>query len=135
LRRKLWEQSGLGAHNDHPKNAADLAIDSCFGSAYHRKEDILHTRNNWLCYDFKERKIAPTHDTIRAYGYGPGDSHLKSWLVETSADGGSWREVDREANNEQLNGSGSTGTSAVARGGECRFIRLVNMGSSHIGTD
>jgi hypothetical protein len=48
---------------------------------------------------------------------------------------GGWREVDREANNEQLNGSRSTGTFAVTPGGECRFIRLVNIGSSHIGTD
>jgi hypothetical protein len=54
-----------GAWNDDPKyaakNAVDLETDSRFGSAYRKKtEDIPHTRNNWLCYDFKERRIVPT---------------------------------------------------------------------------
>jgi hypothetical protein len=31
-------------------------------------------------------------------------SHLKSWLVETSANGKDWREVAREENNKQLKG-------------------------------
>jgi hypothetical protein len=88
------------------KNAADLESDSIFRSAYRpKKEDIRHTRNNWICYDFKERRIVPTHYTIRTNGdYGTGYSHLKSWLVETSADGKNWREVAREENNTQLNG-------------------------------
>jgi hypothetical protein len=117
------------------KNAADLETGSCFYSAYrHRLEDILHTRNNWICYDFKERRIVPTHYTIRTYWNGPGSGHLKSWLVETSADGESWREVAHEENNGQLNGSRFTGTFAVADG-ECRFIRLVNIGRNHYGND
>jgi hypothetical protein len=31
--------------------------------------------------------------------------HLKSGLVEMSADGMSWREIARKENNQQLNGS------------------------------
>jgi hypothetical protein len=73
----------------------------------------------------------PTHYTIRTFEDDPGSGYLKSWLVETSADGQNWREVAREENNEQLNGSRFTGTFAVARGGECRFIRLVNIGKNH----
>jgi cell division protein FtsB len=80
-------------------NAADLKIDSCFYSAYHLGS-IPHTRNNWLCYDFKERRIVPTHYTIRTCSSGAGGCHLKSWLVDTSADGETWREVAREENNE-----------------------------------
>jgi hypothetical protein len=45
---------------------------------------------------------------------GSGTCHLKSWLVETSADGKSWREVAREENNERLNGKSFTGIFAVA---------------------
>jgi hypothetical protein len=99
------------------------------------EEDIPHTRNNWICYDFKERKIVPTHYTIRTHGNGPGGAHLKSWLVETSADGENWREVARGENNEQLNGDRFTATFAVADGGKCRFIRLVNIGRNHCGND
>jgi hypothetical protein len=100
-----------------------------------KEEDIPHTRNNWVCYDLKERRIVPTHYAIRTNGYGTGHWHLKSWLVETSADGRSWREVAREEDNEQLNGCRFASTFAVARCGECRFIRLVNVGRSHYGND
>jgi hypothetical protein len=91
--------------------------------------------NNWVCYDFKKRRIVPTHYMIRTNDWGPGFGHLKSWLVEVSADGKSWREVAREEDNEQLNGKLFTGTFAVAGGGECRFIRLVNIGRNHRGND
>jgi hypothetical protein len=65
----------------------------------------------------------------------PGRSHLKSWLVEASADGESRREVSREEDNEQLKGSRFTGTFAVAGSGACRFIRLVNIGRNHFWDD
>jgi hypothetical protein len=129
-----------GAWNNAPncaaKNAVDLEADSLFQSAYRtREEDIPHRKNNWLCYDFKERRIAPTHYTIRSYWGVPGDWHLKSWIVETSADGESWREVAHEENNERLNGSRFTGTFTAAGGGACRLIRLVNIGKNHQGSD
>jgi hypothetical protein len=85
-----------GAYGNDPrysgKNAADLETNSCFVSAYReQKEDIPHTRNNWICYDFKERRIVPTHYTIRKHYRDPGNDHLRSWLVEMSADGKKWR--------------------------------------------
>jgi hypothetical protein len=129
-----------GAFYNNPyyaaKNAADLETDSRFISACRTKEeDIPHTRNNWICYNFKERGIVPTHYAIRTWDSHPGDAHLKSWLVETSADGESWREVAREENNEQLNGRHFTATFPVAGAEECRFIRLVNIGRNHQGND
>jgi hypothetical protein len=80
----------LGAFHDYRSRAAkdvvDLEAGSSFSSAY-RVADIPHTMNNWVCCDFKERRILPTHYTIHTYGSGPGGAHLKSWLVETSVDG------------------------------------------------
>jgi hypothetical protein len=116
------------------KNATEMETNSHFESAY-RVGNILHTRNNWVCYDFKERRIVPTHYAIRTNGNFSGSCHLKSWLVETSADGENWREVAREEDNKQLNGKYFTGTFAVAGGGECRFVRLVNIGKNHWKTD
>jgi hypothetical protein len=116
-----------GADNDDPARAprnADLETDSVFASAYRwDPTDIPHIRNNWLCYDFKKRRIVPTHYAIRTWSQGPGSSHMKSWLVETSADRESWREITREEDNKQLNGAYFTAKFAVAGGGECRFIR------------
>jgi hypothetical protein len=37
--------------------------------------------------------------------------------------------------NKELNAKGFTGTFAVAGGGACRFIRLVNIGRNHFGND
>jgi hypothetical protein len=50
-------------------------------------------------------------------------------------DGESWDEVAHEEDNKELNGSRFTGTFAVEDGAECRFIRLVNIGRNHWGTD
>jgi hypothetical protein len=88
-----------------------------------------------LCYNFKERRIVPTHYTIRTHSDSPGGSHLKSWLVETSADGENWRVVAREEDNKQLNGHIFAGTFAVAGGRVCRFIRLVQISRNHLGND
>jgi hypothetical protein len=88
-----------------------------------------------VCYDFKERRIVPTHYTIRTNWRDPRGVHLKSWLVETSAEGKNWREVDHQKNNKQFNGGFRTNTLALTSGRECRFIRLVNIGRNHFGND
>jgi hypothetical protein len=45
-------------------DAADLNAASDFCSAYRDKhEDIPHTKNNWVCYDFNKRSMLPTHYT------------------------------------------------------------------------
>jgi hypothetical protein len=86
-----------------------------------------------VCYDFKEMRIVPSHYTIRTNHFDPGNEHLKSWVIETSADRENWREVAREENNGQLNGYRLASTFPVADDGECRFIRLVNIDRNHFG--
>jgi hypothetical protein len=108
--------------------------DRQFDAAYHTKH-IADPRNKWLCYDFRERRIVRTDGGIRTNSNGPGEAHLKSWLVETSADGESWREVAREAENEQFNGKSFTGTFAVLGGEPYRFIRIANIGRNYFGND
>jgi hypothetical protein len=115
------------------KNAADLGTDSVFQSA-HRVADIPQTKNNWLCYDFKDRRIVPTHYTIRTNSGSRGGRHLKSWLVEISVDGTRWREVGYQKSNKQRNGDWFTTTFPVA-GEFCRYIRLVNIGRNYRGYD
>jgi hypothetical protein len=44
------------------RHIVDLRADSFFVSTYNSKShNIPHDRNNWVCYDFKERPIIPTH--------------------------------------------------------------------------
>jgi hypothetical protein len=60
--------SHSGAHGNDPKWAADLEDDSRFCSAHREKEEnIPHAKSNWVCYNFKERRILPTHCTIRCH--------------------------------------------------------------------
>jgi hypothetical protein len=73
----------------------------------------------------------PTHCTIRT---NDGGHHLKSWLVETSADGKNWRKVAHEEDNKQLTGSMVTAAFPIAGAGD-RFIRLVNIGRNYLGID
>jgi hypothetical protein len=118
------------------KCVTDMETDSTFYSAYRRKEeDIRHTRNNWICYDFGERWITPTHYAIRSYVGDPGSNHLKSWLVETSVDGDTWQEVDHRQDNDELNRTYAARTFTIARAASCRLIRLVNIGRNHFGYD
>jgi hypothetical protein len=117
------------------QNIADLETCSHLWSVWRTKsEDIPHTRNTWICYDFKEKSIVPTHYAVRTYDWPVGWCHLKSWVVEISEDGKDWREVDHKEGNADLNGPSLCKTYVVG-GSVCRFIRLVNIGRNHYGED
>jgi hypothetical protein len=88
-----------------------------------------------VSYDFKERRIFPTHYMICTGSRDPGSFYLKSWLIETSDDRETWQGVAHEEDNNQLNGDYFTCTFPVTGSGECRFIRLVNIGRNHSGND
>jgi hypothetical protein len=128
-----------GAYENRPtytvKNATDLDAHSMFCSTYReKKDDIPNTSNNWVCSDFQQKRIVPTHCVIRSHGDAPAGSHVKIWLVETSVDGENWQEVAREEANRQLKGKLLTDTFKVVGSGECCFIRLVNIGIDHMVT-
>jgi hypothetical protein len=118
------------------KNAADVTSDTFFCSAYRSpSDDIPHAANNWICYEFKTHTIRPTHYAIRTYAYTPGAAHLKNWVVESSADGQNWVEIDRKEGSTELNGKNRLGIWEVVRNEPCRFIRLTNVGRNHFGDD
>jgi hypothetical protein len=124
--RKVVEVTSSKPYNDDARrtaqNVADFEVDSTFDSGCVAGY-IRHTRNNWVCYDFNERRIVPTHYTIRTNHCDCGGGHVKSWLVETSADGANWRDVDHKEKNDELNGKLFTATFAVVGCGTSRVIR------------
>jgi hypothetical protein len=116
-----------------PKNVAVLTSDSWFQSK--------NEPGQWVCWDFREMRVRPTHYTIRAL-------LLKSWVVEGSLDGKSWTEIDRQTNNQDFDYAGETCTDdcagsasctddwetasfAVSNPSECRFIRLTQTGKRY----
>jgi hypothetical protein len=122
---------------DAAQNAVDLEADSGSYSCLHRDEtiDVPHARDSWLCQDFNETRIVPTHYTIRTYGSGNGCSNLQSWFSEISTNGQNWQEIDHREDVRELNAKRSTLTFAAAGAGRCRFIRLVSTGRNHSGYD
>jgi hypothetical protein len=119
------------------KNVADLRAESVFFSASRRRdEEIPHTRNNWICYDFKHRRVIPTYYSIRSnYNGRVNGANLKSWLVEISVNGDEWTEIDHKENNPELNDRDVTRTFEVPGSQMYRFIKLVNIGRNCGGND
>jgi hypothetical protein len=99
------------------KNVADLAYGSCFHST--------SEPGQWVCWDFRELCVRPTHYTIRA-GY------LKSWVLQSSQDFINWTEIDRKTDNQDFKGYNWTAASfAVSNSAEYPFIRLTQTGKNH----
>jgi hypothetical protein len=91
--------------------------------------------NKWICYDFMERRILPSHYAIRSGPFTVGAQHLKSWIVETSQDGEEWEEIDKRDDDNESNGPERLRIFAVGSERLCRFVRLVNIGRNHVGND
>jgi hypothetical protein len=92
------------------ENVAALASDSFFASA--------KGRDQWVCWDFREMRVRPTHYTVKAW-------LLKSWIVEGSLDGESWTGIDRQTENAHFKDRCNIASFAVLNPAESRFIRLT----------
>lgn len=66
--------------------------------------------NSWLQYDFKNRKIRPTHYTITSESRGKGELHPQFWVIEGSNSGEEWKILDSRNNITILNGKSITHT-------------------------
>jgi hypothetical protein len=90
--------------------------------------------NSWIQFDFKNRRISPTHYTIKSDNHGA--YHLLKWSLDCSHDGTSWVNLDRRETND-LNGN------HVVKSYNCgslessspffRFIRLTQTGKNSSG--
>jgi hypothetical protein len=109
------------------KNAADLGNKGTFSMTNGEA-------NSWICYDFKNMRVTPTHYTIVSYPYRPNEgNHPKSWCLEVSIDGKSWTKVHECSDNNDLNGYNQITTYSVTKLMRCRLIRLRQTGENHWG--
>jgi hypothetical protein len=112
---------------DAARNTADLTADSVFVSA--------NMPHQWLCYDFKMRRVLPSHYTIRSNFDGqPNWSNPKSWVIEISDDGDQWIEVDSQENTCCLNDRNVIASFPIGTARECRMIRIRQTGLNHNGS-
>jgi hypothetical protein len=126
--------------NVHDKGAVEVTASSVNGSSFApRNVTDLRTKlsfasdnkpGQWICLDFKELRIEPTHYTIQTSGWGGYQCPLKSWAIEGS-DGDSWTEIDCHENNSDFNDKFTVKTFAISRSGSFRKIRLRQTGKNH----
>jgi hypothetical protein len=116
----IWGNS----YESRVKNVADLTNDAAFYS--------LNGPGQWMCWDFGELRIRPTHYSLR------GDVGLyspKSWIVHSSIDGLNWMEISRQADTNDLDGFYRLATYPVSGSDTCRFVRLTQTGKNQRGSD
>jgi hypothetical protein len=108
------------------KYAADLKNDSVFVSG--------KDPNQWLAYDFKEKRVRITHYAIRSRFDGwVNSNNLKSWVIEVSEDGFDWTVVDQKKDNDELNGTNIIKVFGLESEAEGRLVRLRQTGPAHSG--
>jgi hypothetical protein len=103
-----------------PTTVADLTSGSYFCSK--------NEPGQWVCWDFREMRVRPTHYTIKAW-------YLKSWVVEGSLDASGWTEIDRQMDNHDFETLWRVVSFAVSNPAEFRFIRLTQTGKNNRDND
>ena len=130
----IVEITSSGMYNNathyHPKHAADLEEDSIYYST--------NIQDTWICYNFKDRRISPTHYTIRSNSDGGrgvnGWHNLKSWVIEGSNDQKTWDILDQRENNNDLDRRNAIYTFQISPE-KCKqsyqYLRLRVTGPNH----
>lgn len=90
---------------------------------YFRTDD---DQNNWICFDFKNRRVAPTFYTIKSTYHTQYQMHPKSWVIEGSINNTSWEILDEQKNCPFLNGKNLVHTFKIQNlsSKEFKFIRM-----------
>lgn len=59
---------------------------------------------SWFQIDFKNRKIRPTHYSVRSIPWDQNSIHPQTWKIEGSNDGENWKTLDSQENVSYLRG-------------------------------
>lgn len=92
--------------------------------------------NPFLVFDFSPQKVSVVGYWLRTYSGGEGYAHMKSWVLEGSADGGEFEVIDRVEGCADLNRCDASRVFELSR--ETRpydKIRIRMTGPSHAGSD
>jgi hypothetical protein len=119
----IVDVSASSVNGNYPeRNAVDLGQQNYFQSE--------NQPNQWLRYDFKDRRIRLTEYSIAAH---TGGWFIHSWVVEGSEDGSTWTTLDERQNNNDANSNHPIATFKVEGNQELesRFIRLRQTGNSY----
>jgi hypothetical protein len=102
------------------KNLADLGARGEFWS----KDEP----GQWICWDFGRFRIRPAHYTLTA-------DKLKSWVVESSLDKQTWREIDRQIDCQDFRNKPEKASFPTLDQSEARYIRLTQTAPNYLGVN
>ena len=100
------------------------------------KSFLLDLRSNsWICFEFKNHRIIPTHYTIRSRNggcYAP-----INYKIEVSNDNSTWYEIDKQNGGTFKDGQPATFTIPVDKNKQkvAKYIRLTQTGKNSSGSD
>jgi len=89
---------------------------------------------NWICLDFKDRRVSPSRYTLKCAGFGPDGPYPVCWRVEGSLDGVNWSEMHSGAAGEEL-AREMPRRFEVSQRVESRYVRIVNVGRNRTDTN
>ena len=91
--------------------------------------------DQWIKIDLKSARLMVSGYSIKTYNYVAGGNHLRSWVLEGSADDVDWVELDRQQSTSDLNGKGLVKSYEVKMTGSYRYLKLTQTGKSHCDSD
>lgn len=86
------------------------------------KEGYQQIESEDFQYDFKDRRIQINSYTIKSANRG---DRIKSWKIEISDDGNSWRKIDERNDVTELNAENKTKFIFIQMSQPFRFLRLI----------
>ena len=99
---------------------------------YQNINSQFYTKNlpdQWLCIDFKDRKVKASHYSVRSHAYQSNWYNVQSWCIEGSNDQKSWTTLDTRNGNKSLDGLNATNTFSIPNSTNFyQFLRLRQTG-------
>lgn len=93
--------------------------------------------NTWVLYDFKERKVKPSHYTIMSDHWIdslPGRFRPQSWVIEGSNDKQYWTKLDVHLNDKSLDSQSVIKTFSIQNNNNNEYFQYLRIRQTDINT-
>ena len=128
------------------KGYIDITGSSTSPRSLYKVEDVITSKKDgewvsenspdqYIKFDFKERRIELRHYALETYMGKSGGMHLKSWRVEGSEDGFNWVVLDEVKNNRMLNAPHAVLVRSCMPHGFHRFLLISMTDKNHFGSN
>lgn len=125
--------------NPHLKQMVEVTSSSSISNRPYQVIDIgwvgrwksNDEENSWIMFDFKKNHVKVSSYMIKTFGCGPGNYHLRSWILEGSDDGFRFEDISKYVDDDSLNGPSYAVIFQSHNFKPFRFIRLRQIGPNH----